>query len=649
MVGKTLRSQKMEARLRNVSEDDRESDYYSYSVRESAADASQVSYSTYGDSAGGRGRVYEPDTSTFGVGGALPGRTQRILEKQKKLEGLLADRHRRRYDEDTCVLSTIADSYEEGDPSDEEDCDGGEAADGDGSAAAGEMRGPSPGSGAPVVYYVMAPGGGQAPAGAFPPGFQFPPGFDPNILSLAPGAGAGETAVGLEGRPLSEEALATLETQRAAAMQQYMHSQQQQGVGGLPAGINAQTLAMAQQLTALSATTTPGSTPDVSAATGDPLGIDLPTLLLAKQLSALNEQLKAAGGDVGGGMDPTSLLMQLSQLSRGGHAPPSPPHPPAAAATPVPDMSAVHDTLAQMKDMMLAMQRMHMQQPSGPTAPSPPPQAPVQHFVPPAPPSSLPAPVLPQAPQPPACTEPPTPEQWKKTHRELPPVLYRLVPHRSKFKRANELFETDVDMDYYSEKDEDGGSVKSNATHATSESGRNKESLRNKAKAGDRRRDKQRERDRDRPARKGRKEEAAFSLESFAPPRNGGVGGDERFTVAPCTDDSSSTSTRRKDKRGDHRDQSRSSQFRFDNPLLSPPVDPAPRKSQDDFWIDPSAEDHMVDKVRRSSKDDLEIERKSSMLSLTSNALYKKRVHLKPGGHRRENLRDSCGSASSIS
>ena len=638
-MGKTLRSQKMEARLRHASEDN-----CSYSVRESCESASEASYSVYGDSTGGRGKIYEPDTSTFGVGGALPGRTQRILEKQKKLEGLLEHRTRHRVEEETCGLSTIIDSPEEEGHTERE----GDSSDTTDSCTSSERR--EGGGASPVVYYVVAPGGTHLPmgAGAFPQGFQFPPGFDPNILSLTGGgAGSGETAVGLDGRALSEEALATLEAQRAAAMQQYMHTQQPQGGGGLPTGINAQTLSMAQQLAALTATPTPGSTPDVSAATGDPLGIDLPTLLLAKRLSALNEQLKSVEGDGTGAMDPNGLLLLLAQMIGGTPPPPPPPPPPIATTSPFPDMSAVHDTLSQMKDLMLTMQQMHMQQASAPPTPLP---IPVQDL--PCHPQSPPVTAPPAAPKARVQASVPAqlPEPYRKTHRELAPVLYRLVPHRSKFKRANELFETDVDVHYCSDGDAgsagSAGSAKSGGTGASADSGR--ESL--CSKISDKRRDrehKSRHREKDRPPRRSRKEEAAFSLESFAPPRNGGVGGDERFTVAPRPDDVQAHRNVKSNGRDEH---TRSSHFNFDNPLLCPPpsVDMSPRKSQDDFWLDPSADEHNAAmKSRRSSKDDLEIERKSSLLSLTASSLYKKRVHLKPGGHRRDHMRDSCGSNSS--
>lgn len=45
-------------------------------------------------------------------------------------------------------------------------------------------------------------------------------------------------------------------------------------------------------------------------------------------------------------------------------------------------------------------------------------------------------------------------EHRRRTGKELPRVLYRLVPHRSKFRRANELFDSNIHVDRVAEDDE---------------------------------------------------------------------------------------------------------------------------------------------------------------------------------------------------
>jgi hypothetical protein len=665
-VGKTLRSQKMEARLRNASDDDRESEYSGTSGADSYSQ-SQQSYSTYADStylSVNRTKIYTPDTTTFGVGsaGSLSSRTKRILEKQYKLEGL-SNRGKKR-DDETALPALPDDGDDETETEDTDSTDGG---------LSGQQHGAAVGSGAPVVYYVMAPGGGYMPmtgagdmASLFPPGYQFPPGFDPSMLSGMPNG-----AVGPDGKPLSPEAANAIrqQQQQMAMMQQFMAMQQQQGIGagtagaagtgevdptmltmlqqnpawlqklsaqqgssgtgavGLPPGVNPQTLAMAQQLAALSAQEAPKM---------DPLGIDLQTLIMAKQLAALNEGLKASGAGDGAesGADMSMLMKLLAQMSAGmvSQAPPAPAPPPPPA-----DMSAMHETMSQMREMMLAMQQMQMQQPQvqqmqqQPEKEQPPP---VPVYVPPpvVAPEIVPAPVPYVNPVVPSFVpkEPPpsdaVPTDSKRTNRELAPVLYRLVPHRSKFKRANELFEADVDVDYVS--DGDGGSVRSFASLKSkmSKSSKSRDKVRDKSKAN--------------------KEEVSFSLDHFAPPRNGGVGGDESCHT-PDSKGSKGSKNSSKSGKGNEKDKkNRTSHFDFSNPLLVPPSSTSsasltPRKSQDDFWIDPNEDD--LPKLRRSSKDDLEIERKSSLLSLTSSSYYKKKVDWNP---RHRDIRESLDRSS---
>jgi hypothetical protein len=83
-VGKTLRSQKIEMRLKTAAERTSES---IYSGRDD--DVSHVASSTSGSiEPSGRLKVYTPDTNTYGGNGTISNRTKRILEKQQKLEGL---------------------------------------------------------------------------------------------------------------------------------------------------------------------------------------------------------------------------------------------------------------------------------------------------------------------------------------------------------------------------------------------------------------------------------------------------------------------------------------------------------------------------------------------------------------------------------
>lgn len=91
VVGKTLRSQKMELRLKSAAERQSESTQSQYHV--DYEDASRVSSSASGSwESSGRTKVYTPDTNTYGVSGSLSNRTKRILEKQQKIHGLTAER-----------------------------------------------------------------------------------------------------------------------------------------------------------------------------------------------------------------------------------------------------------------------------------------------------------------------------------------------------------------------------------------------------------------------------------------------------------------------------------------------------------------------------------------------------------------------------
>jgi hypothetical protein len=87
VLGKTLRSQKMEKRLKSAAERNSESvQSQSFSESDDISHVPSTASSSYESS--GRNKVYAPDTNTYGASGALSGRTMRILEKQHKLEGI---------------------------------------------------------------------------------------------------------------------------------------------------------------------------------------------------------------------------------------------------------------------------------------------------------------------------------------------------------------------------------------------------------------------------------------------------------------------------------------------------------------------------------------------------------------------------------
>mmetsp|Transcript_9943 Transcript_9943/g.14986 ORF Transcript_9943/g.14986 Transcript_9943/m.14986 type:complete len:799 (+) Transcript_9943:201-2597(+) len=576
VVGKTLRSKKMEIRLQSSQMSGRDSDYtasscgssYVSSAQDASERGSTVASSIASRSYGSRKKIYEPDTSTFGVGGQLPMRTQRMLEKQKKIEGITRGRHRQRDSEDedsasdspsTSPLPPIPDEEE----SDEKD-----------DTRSSKASHP--------VYYVVT-GNGQPGSNANPSfhNSYLPPGFDPRVLEslqhMSGGSGFGSDA------DVGGSASSGIDASSSQPTAQSTSPSSRPLPSGLPSGITLQTLVMAQQLAALDEQLK--AMPEISPPPVDSLGIDIQTLLMAKQLSALSSQA-LDGGDI------QSLFKQL--LAQRGAPPP-----------------ASNSEIVALQQQIQALQQMlaqHQQQPEAspssstlsapPSAPAPPDE---EEVVP------DPAPVLddgepethsdagtadttsPSKPRPQLFptlyrgysrldSKPPTPpslhsdtgflsfkppqvmtpemEEMAKEHRartgkELPPVLYRLVPHRSKFRRANELFEADIDMKVLKEKQ------------------REEEEL---------------------LAAEEREPTLSMAGSQYEPAVNGGLAVLES-------------------EMGDQL-QKRGSKFSIDNPLL---------KSQDDFWLEPDTTDRV--KVKRSSRDDLEIERKSSILGL--NASYK--------------------------
>jgi hypothetical protein len=95
-VGKTLRSQKMEMRLKTATAERGSESTATHSISYSGHDdeVSHVASSTSGGGTSftmepsGRSKVYAPETNTYGGNGTISNRTKRIIEKQQKLEGI---------------------------------------------------------------------------------------------------------------------------------------------------------------------------------------------------------------------------------------------------------------------------------------------------------------------------------------------------------------------------------------------------------------------------------------------------------------------------------------------------------------------------------------------------------------------------------
>jgi hypothetical protein len=86
LVGKTLRSQKMELRIRAARENGDVESSASTTSSESGQSETETNPSSNQPS---RAKIYEPDMSTYGISnGTLANRTKRILEKQAKIEGV---------------------------------------------------------------------------------------------------------------------------------------------------------------------------------------------------------------------------------------------------------------------------------------------------------------------------------------------------------------------------------------------------------------------------------------------------------------------------------------------------------------------------------------------------------------------------------
>lgn len=89
VVGKTLRSQKMELRLKTAVDRQSESTQsHHHHSDDHHENASLVSSSASGSRESARTKIYTPDTNTYGGNGSISNRTKRMLEKQHKLEGL---------------------------------------------------------------------------------------------------------------------------------------------------------------------------------------------------------------------------------------------------------------------------------------------------------------------------------------------------------------------------------------------------------------------------------------------------------------------------------------------------------------------------------------------------------------------------------
>jgi hypothetical protein len=89
-VGKTLRSQKMEMRIRAAAVESEETDESPPHSSPSSSESEQSSSeSTPSSNLPSRSKIYEPDLATYGISnGTLAGRTKRMLEKQAKIEGI---------------------------------------------------------------------------------------------------------------------------------------------------------------------------------------------------------------------------------------------------------------------------------------------------------------------------------------------------------------------------------------------------------------------------------------------------------------------------------------------------------------------------------------------------------------------------------